>query len=98
MLTLCCVETLFTVIVTAQTYVSTRFEADKILTWTPLMLVIDAGSMAQVCFLLIDDFDLISRVRHELKRGGWTPPLKKLLPPAKEKGRLQPSDYTSIEC
>ena len=58
--------TLFTVAVTAQAYVSTRFQADKVLTWTPLLLVIDAGSMAQILFLIVEDFDIMSRLRRSL--------------------------------
>ena len=41
--TWCLIATFFTVVLTVQSYVSTKFAAEKILTWTPLMLVIDAG-------------------------------------------------------
>ena len=50
----CLVSTLFTVIVYVQAYISTKFDPDKILVWTPLILVIDAGSMLQVFFLVIE--------------------------------------------
>lgn len=59
--TWCMADTLLTIIVTVQAYVSTKFQAEKILTWTPLLLVIDAGSMAQVLFLLVEDKRLLSR-------------------------------------
>ena len=59
--TWCMAATLLTIIVTVQAYVSTKFQAEKILTWTPLLLVIDAGSMAQVLFLLVEDKRLLSR-------------------------------------
>ena len=48
------VFTAFTVIVYIQAYVSTRFEPAQILLWTPLLLVIDGGSMAQVFFLVLE--------------------------------------------
>lgn len=89
--TWCLVGTLFTVAVTVQTYVSTGFEASQILTWTPLMLVIDAGSMAQVFFLVVEDFDLTSRVIREvkeLKKAGWRLLLDKLPWRRHEKGEL----------
>ena len=41
--TWCLVTTFFTITLTVQSYISTKFAADKVLTWTPLMLVIDAG-------------------------------------------------------
>lgn len=59
--TWCMVATLLTITVTVQAYVSTKFQAEKILTWTPLLLVIDAGSMAQVLFLLVEDKKLLGR-------------------------------------
>ena len=80
--TWCLISTLFTVVVTAQAYSSTRFQADKILTWTPLMLVIDAGSMAQVLFLVNEGHDILSRLWRELadlKKQGWKPLSEKLL-------------------
>ncbi|KAL9595104.1 MAG: hypothetical protein Q9219_006647 [cf. Caloplaca sp. 3 TL-2023] len=46
--------TLFTVIIVIQAYVSTRFDPAQILLWTPLLLVIDGGSMAQVFFLVLE--------------------------------------------
>ncbi|KAI4127719.1 MAG: hypothetical protein LQ347_004487 [Umbilicaria vellea] len=59
--TWCMAATLLTIIVTVQAYVSTKFQAEKILTWTPLLLIIDAGSMAQVMFLLVEDKRLPNR-------------------------------------
>ena len=46
--------TAFTVVLYIQAYVSTKFDPAQILLWTPLILVIDAGSMAQVFFLVIE--------------------------------------------
>ena len=48
------VFTFFTVIVYIQAFVSSRFDAAQILVWTPIILVIDAGSMLQVFFLIIE--------------------------------------------
>lgn len=59
----CLAGTLLTVIITAQGYASTGFQAKMVLTWTPLLLVIDAGSMAQVIFLVNEDFALLARLR-----------------------------------
>ena len=50
----CLVSTLLTVVTYVQAYISTRFDAAKVLVWTPLILVIDAGSMLQVFFLIIE--------------------------------------------
>ena len=50
----CLVSTLLTVVTYAQAYISTRFDAAKVLVWTPLNLVIDAGSMLQVFFLIFE--------------------------------------------
>ncbi len=50
----CLVSTFFTVVIYTQAYISTRFDVAKVLTWTPLILVIDAGSMLQVIFLIIE--------------------------------------------
>ena len=50
----CLVSTSVTVITYTQAYVSTRFDAAKVLVWTPLLLVIDAGSMLQVFFLIVE--------------------------------------------
>ena len=50
----CLVSTLLTVVTYAQAYISTRFDAAKVLVWTPLILVIDAGSMLQVFFLVVE--------------------------------------------
>lgn len=48
------VLTFFTVVVYIQAFVSTKFEASKILVWTPIILIIDAGSMLQLFFLVIE--------------------------------------------
>lgn len=50
----CLGSTFFTLVVYTQAYISTRFDAAKVLVWTPLILVIDAGSMLQVFFLIIE--------------------------------------------
>ena len=59
----CLLATFGTIVVQAQAFASTHFKAEQILTWTPLLLIIDAGSMAQVVFLLVDDFHLFRLVR-----------------------------------
>ena len=64
--TWCLAATLFTVAITAQAFASTKFRSDKILTWTPLLLVIDAGSMAQVLFLIAEDYELLTRLRRAI--------------------------------
>ncbi|MCJ1405527.1 formate dehydrogenase (NAD+) [Xylographa trunciseda] len=58
--------TVMTLAVTIQGYASTKFSPERVLTWTPLLLIIDAGSMAQVLFLIIEDRRLLSRLRHAL--------------------------------
>jgi hypothetical protein len=50
----CIISTLFTVILYTQAFISTRFDPAQVLVWTPLILVIDAGSMLQVFFLVIE--------------------------------------------
>ncbi len=52
--TWCIVSTLFVVIVYVQAYISTNFAASQILVWTPLILIIDAGSMLQIFFLALE--------------------------------------------
>ena len=64
--TWCLAATVFTIAITAQAYKSTGFSSEKILTWTPLLLVIDAGSMAQVLFLIIEQYSLLTRLRQAL--------------------------------
>ncbi|MCJ1395957.1 hypothetical protein MMC18_008843 [Xylographa bjoerkii] len=56
-----------TLAVTVQGYASTKFVPERVLTWTPLLLIIDAGSMAQVLFLIIEDRKLLSRLRYALR-------------------------------
>jgi hypothetical protein len=55
--------TVLTLVVTAQGFKSTGFAPEMVLTWTPILLVIDAGSMAQILFLIIED-------RHFFRRFG----------------------------
>ena len=64
--TWCLGATVFTIAITAQAFASTRFRSDKILTWTPLLLVIDAGSMAQILFLIVEEYEIIARLRHAI--------------------------------
>ena len=64
--TWCLGATVFTIGVTALAFASTKFRSDKILTWTPLLLVIDAGSMAQVLFLIAEDYELLTRLKHAI--------------------------------
>ena len=52
--TLCIVSALFSVALFVQSYVSTAFDPSQILVWSPLILVIDAGAMAQIFFLVIE--------------------------------------------
>lgn len=70
----CLASTLLTVLVYAQAYTSTRFSAAQVFVWTPLLLLIDAGSMAQIFFLIVEDYHLWIRVkvvyRRLRKRGG----------------------------
>jgi hypothetical protein len=59
--------TVLQLVVTIEAYKSTEFQAERILTWTPIMLVIDAGSMAQVLFLIIEDQHLLRRAWQALR-------------------------------
>lgn len=61
--TWCLAATLLTVVLYAQAYVSTAFKADQVLTWTPLLLVIDAGSMLQLFVLVVEAGELVVRVK-----------------------------------
>jgi len=67
--TWCLAATLLTVVLYAQAYVSTGFAAEQVLTWTPLLLVIDAGSMLQLFVLVVEAGGLVPRVRGVV--GGW---------------------------
>ncbi|ERF71235.1 hypothetical protein EPUS_08153 [Endocarpon pusillum Z07020] len=49
---LCLIVTFSTNVIYTLAYVSTKFEPENILVWTPIMLVIDCGSMSQVLFLV----------------------------------------------
>lgn len=50
----CIGSALLGVYLTIQGYVSTDFAASKILLWSPILLVIDAGAMLQVFFLVVE--------------------------------------------
>ena len=50
----CIATAFFTVVLYVQSYVSTGFDPAQILVWTPLLLVIDAGAMAQIFFLIVE--------------------------------------------
>ena len=54
----CLACTFLTVVTYILAYVSTSFSPESILVWTPLLLVIDAGSMAQVFFLVCYEYSL----------------------------------------
>lgn len=58
---------LLTVTIYIQAYISTKFEPGKILVWTPVMLVIDAGSQAQIFFLIAEGEQLFPRLLLECK-------------------------------
>ena len=64
--TWCLLSTMVSVAVYIQAYVSTKFAADQILTWTPILLVADAGSMLQLFILVVEAGDLVQRVRQEV--------------------------------
>jgi len=64
--TWCLASTVLTLVITIQAYESTAFSPDMILTWKSLLLVIDAGSMAQVLFLIVEDRHLLSRLWRRL--------------------------------
>jgi len=66
--TWCLVATVLTLVITIQGFILTQFAPEKLLTWTPLLLIIDAGSKAQVLFLIIEDRNLLSRLRKALPR------------------------------
>lgn len=57
---------LSTVVLYTQACASTGFAADQVLTWTPLLLVIDAGSMLQLFVLVLEAGSLITRSKTEL--------------------------------
>jgi len=59
----CFATTFLTIIVFIQGYISTEFTPDKVLVWTPIVLLIDAGSMSQIAFLVTDENALIFRIR-----------------------------------
>jgi hypothetical protein len=50
----CLVSTFLIIMVYVLAYISTNFAADQILVWTPLVLIIDAGSMLQIFFLVLE--------------------------------------------
>jgi hypothetical protein len=61
--TWCLACTFFTVVVYVQAYISTRLTPETIFVWTPLLLLIDAGSMSQIFFLVSDEHHLLFRAR-----------------------------------
>ncbi|KAL9117883.1 MAG: hypothetical protein Q9187_005573, partial [Circinaria calcarea] len=77
--TWCLLSTTLTVAVYIQAYVSTKFAADKILTWTPILLLIDAGSMLQLFMLVVEAGDLVPRVRQRV-RSAWQSAREQILP------------------
>ena len=84
---LCLVSSLFTIIV-AQAYASTLFQSSRVLTWTPLPLVIGAGSMAHILFLVIEEFGILPRLRATFTRrpqGASTEHLLENIEPAAER-------------
>jgi hypothetical protein len=64
----CLACTFLTIIVYIQGYISTGFSRETILIWTPLPLIIDAGSMLQVFFLAADNNTLFFHVEGWLRR------------------------------
>jgi hypothetical protein len=50
-----------TIAIYIQAYVSTRLQPGDILVWTPVLLIIDAGSMSQMFFLTNEDIYLTPR-------------------------------------
>lgn len=68
--TWCLAATLLTVVLYAQAYVSTAFAAEQVLTWTPLLLVIDAGSMLQLFVLVVEAGEVVLCVKGALARWG----------------------------
>lgn len=74
----CLAATLLTVAVYLQAYISTGLKAEQVLTWTPLVLLIDAGSMLQIAVLVEEAGWLLGRIglvfagwRQGLMRRGW---------------------------
>ncbi|KAI9711921.1 MAG: hypothetical protein M1812_007075 [Candelaria pacifica] len=69
--TWCLAATTLTVVVYSLAYVSTKLEGDKILVWTPLVLVIDAGAMAQIFFLICEDRHVLIRTQKNIRSSTW---------------------------
>ncbi|KAI9775572.1 MAG: hypothetical protein M1835_005798 [Candelina submexicana] len=69
--TWCLATTTLTVVVYCLAYVSTQLAADKILVWTPLLLVIDAGAMAQILFLICEDKRVLVRIQKMIRSSLW---------------------------
>jgi hypothetical protein len=61
----CLACTFLTIIVYIQGDISTHFSEETILVWTPLLLLIDAGSMSQIIFVAADENALFLRLRVE---------------------------------
>lgn len=71
--TWCFVFTGFTLLVYIQAYVSTTFRPGDVLVWTPLLLIIDAGSMSQMFFLINENIHLMpwaKRAWNNIRRTG----------------------------
>lgn len=69
--TWCLAATTLTVVVYCQAYVSTRLAADKVLVWTPLLLLIDAGAMQQIVFLVCEDRRVLVRIQKNIRASAW---------------------------
>ena len=65
--TWCLVATFLTVVLFIQTYASTQFAPDQVLTWTSIVLVIDAGSMLQLFVLVLEKESLGIRIRDKFR-------------------------------
>jgi hypothetical protein len=62
----------FSIILTCLAYASTELQPDEILTWAPLPLVLDVGSVLQIFILLIEEDMVVSEGRSVLGRTvGW---------------------------
>jgi hypothetical protein len=79
----CILLTLFSVFIYLQAYISTGLAADKVFVWTPLPLVIDAGSMLHLCILVVEEEGprlpllrkWITREREDFPPTQWRNPL-----------------------
>lgn len=67
--TWCLASTFLAVVLYTQAHISSGFVASQVLTWTPLLLVIDAGSMLQLFVLVVEAGSLITRLKAEVTSG-----------------------------